>query len=67
MVLGGICDDIVETAAPAVLLAPRYDPLELRKSQTQNQNQIYSLEQYTVIPIATYSFVPPGYGCNSNK
>ena len=26
----------------------------------QNQNQIYSLEQYTIIPIATYSFVPPG-------
>ena len=26
----------------------------------QNQNQIYSLEQYTVIPTATYSFVPPG-------
>jgi hypothetical protein len=25
----------------------------------QNQNQIYSLEQYTVIPIAIYSFVPP--------
>lgn len=23
-------------------------------------NQIYSLEQYTVIPTATYSFVPPG-------
>jgi hypothetical protein len=26
----------------------------------QNQNQIYSLEQYTVIPTATYGFVPPG-------
>ena len=29
-------------------------------TQSQNQNQIYSLEQYTVIPTATYSFVPPG-------
>jgi hypothetical protein len=25
-----------------------------------SSHQIYSLEQYTVIPIATYSFVPPG-------
>ena len=31
-----------------------------RELPAQNQNQIYSLEQYTVIPTATYSFVPPG-------
>eukprot|EP01046_Picozoa_sp_COSAG06_P058403 COSAG06_NODE_11716_length_1473_cov_13.180495_2_plen_93_part_01 len=29
-------------------------------AHNQNQNQIYSLERYTVIPTATYSFVPPG-------
>eukprot|EP01046_Picozoa_sp_COSAG06_P066830 COSAG06_NODE_17043_length_965_cov_1.039261_2_plen_149_part_01 len=31
---------------------------ERRARNEENQNQIYSLEQYTVIPTATYSFVP---------
>ena len=33
--------------------------LRANENALQNQNQIYSLEQYTVIPTATYSFVPP--------
>ena len=43
---------------PAVTLSPARTPLEQRPNQ--NQNQIYYLEQYTVLPIAIYSFVPPG-------
>ena len=41
---------------------PRYHDAGkyLGTAWNQNQNQIYSLEQYTVIPTATYSFVPPG-------
>ena len=47
----------------AVSMDVYVDPLSIcplfRRPQNQNQNQIYSLEQYTVIPTATYSFVPP--------
>jgi hypothetical protein len=42
--------------SPARVIMIRID----HRSAFQNQNQIYSLEQYTVIPTATYSFVPPG-------
>ena len=38
----------------------KFHHLDHATSGGKNQNQIYSLEQYTVIPTATYSFVPPG-------
>ena len=49
-------------AAPPRALFPAHLPRNLLKVRTlnQNQNQVYSLEQYMVIPIAIYSFVPPG-------
>jgi hypothetical protein len=40
--------------------APAGAPWSVQQVRNQNQNQIYSLEQYTVMPTATYSFVPPG-------
>eukprot|EP01046_Picozoa_sp_COSAG06_P011447 COSAG06_NODE_654_length_13350_cov_72.384499_6_plen_124_part_00 len=30
------------------------------RGQSEIRNQIYSLGQYTVIPVATYGFAPPG-------
>eukprot|EP01046_Picozoa_sp_COSAG06_P085297 COSAG06_NODE_32007_length_512_cov_5.426150_2_plen_72_part_01 len=45
---------------PSADLAPNHMMFCGAIFKNQNQNQIYSLEQYTVIPTATYSFAPPG-------